>query len=396
MMWHLDETGGRPICQQMIPQEVASQANRDDGGFTIHFSPDGKLLLAACRNGKGRVFDSHTGQLLLELPHKHWVVSAEFSPDGRRALTTSFDRSAQVWDTATGHPIGQPMHHDNDVLSGCFSPDGRRVLTTSRDWTARVWDAQTGESVSEPLQHSGPVLAGCFSPDGMRVATGSADETARIWDAETGQPLTDPFHYSGPVQQVQFTADGMALLVVPATGEVQLIDVLRVELPAPSWLPDLAEAVARQRLNERQMTEAVSAEQLFQLKRELTSLPDSDRNVRWAKWFMADPSQRNISPEATISLDRYVNGLLRMGTRASLRQAVRLNPPHALAHVRLAQSLVDPDQTTTWRDVAEADWHQRYARNLQPENREIAQLCDLVALRINALRSDSAQPPSGK
>ena len=53
---------------------------------------------------------------------------------------------------------------------------------------------------------------------------------------------------------MEFTADGSRLLVVPAAGPVQLIDVLQVQLPAPDWLADLAEAVARQRLNERQMT----------------------------------------------------------------------------------------------------------------------------------------------
>jgi hypothetical protein len=160
----------------------------------------------------------------------------------------------------------------------------------------------------------------------------------------------------------------------------------------------LAEAVARQRLNERQMTEPVSAEQFFQLKQKLNSLPDSGPNVRWAKWFMADPSQRNISPASTISLSSYLDGLLRTGNRAALRQAVYLDPANAMAHVRLAQSLVDADQTSTLRerDFAEANWHQDYARKLQPESKELAQLCDLVASRINALRTNPSSGPEDK
>ncbi|HKX63406.1 MAG TPA: hypothetical protein VJS65_16220, partial [Verrucomicrobiae bacterium] len=393
-MWHLDGTTDDPDCQQLLPQPGMAQPTRDDGAFAVHFSPDGRLVLAACRNGKARIFDARTAELLVDLQHKHWVLSAEFSPDGRRIITASYDRYAKVWDTATGEAIGQPLHHDNDVLSGCFSPDGRRVVTTSRDWTARVWDAQTGRPVSEPLRHSGPVLSACFGPDGVRVATGSADETARIWDAEIGQPLTDPFRYSGPVQHVEFTTDGSGLLVVPATGDVQLIDVLQVRLPTPSWLPDLAEAVARQRLNERQMTEPVSAEQFFRLKRELNSLPDSALNVHWAKWFMADPAQRPISPNSTIGLGVFRDGLLRAGTKAALRRAIRLDPTDALAHARLAQLLVSPEQTVpSPRDISEARWHERYARKLQPESRDVSRLCDIVESRISALNLPTTSAP---
>jgi WD40 repeat protein len=229
------------------------------------------------------------------------------------------------------------------------------------------------------------------------VATGSADETARIWDAEIGQPLADPFRYSGPVQHVEFTPDGSRLLVVPATGDVQLIDVLQVRLPAPSWLPALAEAVARQHLNERQMTEPVPAEQFFRLKEELNSLPDSPLSVHWAKWFMADPAQRTISPNSTIGLRAYRDGLLRAGTKAALRRAIRLDPTDALAHARLAQLLISPEQTAPPpRDISEARWHERYARKLQPESRDISRLCDIVESRISALNLPTASPPESR
>jgi hypothetical protein len=393
MLWQVEGTTNQHKFHQFLPLPGMTQPTGEDGAVAVHFSPDGQLVLAAFRNGQARIFDARTANPLVNLPHKHWMLSAEFSPDGRRIITAS-DRNAQVWDTDTGKPIGQPLHHDNDVLTGCFSPDGLRVLTTSRDWTARVWDAQTGRPISEPLRHSGPVLTACFGPDGVRVATGSADETARIWDVEIGQPLTDPFRYSGPVQHVEFTTDGSGLLVVPATGDVQLIDVLQVRLPAPSWLPALAEAVARQRLNERQMTEPVSAEQFFRLKRELNSLPDSAENVRWAKWFMAEPAQRTISPNSTIGLSAYRDGLLRAGTKAALRQAIRLDPTDALAHARLAELLVSPEQTMTGRNFYEAEWHERYARKLQPESKDISRLCEAIASRLNAMRPDPASSKS--
>ena len=87
-----------------------------------------------------------------------------------------------------------------------FSPDGCWVLTASRDGTARLWDAASGHPVAEPLQHTRRIAAAHFSPDGRWVITASEDRTAVIWR------------------------------------------LLRPGSPPPTWLAELAEAVAGKRL----------------------------------------------------------------------------------------------------------------------------------------------------
>lgn len=54
------------------------------------FSPNGKLIVAACGDGTARVFDAASGQLLtiVSVAGGGIVNSAEFSPDGRSIVTT--------------------------------------------------------------------------------------------------------------------------------------------------------------------------------------------------------------------------------------------------------------------------------------------------------------------
>jgi WD40 repeat protein len=56
---------------------------------TASFSPNGKLIVAACGNGTARVFDAASGQLLtvISVAGGGIVNTAEFSPDGRSIVT---------------------------------------------------------------------------------------------------------------------------------------------------------------------------------------------------------------------------------------------------------------------------------------------------------------------
>src|SRR5207247_2689663 len=103
----------------------------------------------------------------------------------------------------TGQPLTEPLRHRANVDSVQFSPDGERVVTAAQDNTARVWDVHTGQPLTEPLKHSAAVNTAQFSPDGQQVTTASDDMTAQVWETPS------------------------------------------VPLPVPSWLPDLAERIAR-------------------------------------------------------------------------------------------------------------------------------------------------------
>jgi uncharacterized protein with WD repeat len=102
-----------------------------------------------------------------------------FSPDGKMVVTACRD-GAQFWDVATGKPLGLLRHQDG-VEAVAFSPDGKIVLTRSGE-AVRLWETATGKALGPPLQHKGKVRTVAFSPDGKTLLTGSADGTARLWE----------------------------------------------------------------------------------------------------------------------------------------------------------------------------------------------------------------------
>jgi tRNA A-37 threonylcarbamoyl transferase component Bud32/putative hemolysin len=178
----------------------------------VCFSPDGRRLATASRDGTAKVWDAQTGQQLLSLEsHTALVWGVCFSPDGRRLATASEDRTAKVWDAQAGQEFLTLRGHASVVGAVCFSPDGRRLATASGDRTAKVWDAQTGQEVVALRGHAGVVDAVCFSPDGRRLATASWDQTAKVWDAQTGQELLTLRGHTGAVNGVCFSPDGRRL-----------------------------------------------------------------------------------------------------------------------------------------------------------------------------------------
>ena len=119
-----------------------------------------------------------------------------------------------------------------------------------------MWDAATGLKLADPFRHAKWVVSARFSPDGSRAITASLDQTAKIWEL----PLTPP--------------------------------------PIPAGLPDLAEAVAGQRLNADRIPESVPWTEYADLKERLTKLPATDPLIPWAQRFFSDPTTPTVGADA--------------------------------------------------------------------------------------------------
>lgn len=305
----------------------------------VRFSPDGRYLLTA--NGQARLWDVKTGTLIRSFPHSGRVNCAQFSADGRRVVTASFDRTARVWDAQTGEPLTPPLWHDDDVHWTTFDATGERVATASRDKIVRLWSVRDGRMLpAQPLRHADPlgerfsiefspdgrklvtvagnivqlwdpdsagtltpalhhdslVLSARFNRAGTRLVTACDDGTARLWDPETGHQLGEPLRHDARVTYAEFSPDGTQVLTSSWDGTVRIWPVIEAPVPAPAWLPDLAEALAGESLDEHDVSHPVAVETLLALRQRLARLDGQGAYDVWARRFLAPAPTRAPVP----------------------------------------------------------------------------------------------------
>jgi WD40 repeat protein/serine/threonine protein kinase len=116
------------------------------------------------------------------------IFSATFSPDGKELATAGKDGTVRLTDTISGHErLRIPVSPGLDVNSVVFSPDGQTLATASDLGSVRLWDRTTGQQIARLRAHKGDALAVAFSPDGQTLATGGEDRVIRLWDLQTRQ-----------------------------------------------------------------------------------------------------------------------------------------------------------------------------------------------------------------
>ena len=258
---------------------------------TGEFSPCGKFAAVALYTNSAWAvvfYDIASGRRVgHSFPHGSSVRHMEFSPDGRYLLTASGDGHARVWDIEAGQLRVQTLRHKAELTHAQFDNDAQRIVTASADGSARVWNAITGYPVIEPLLHRSLLDCVCFSPDGNRILTASRDGTARLWEAASGEPALPPMVHQGHVTAAGFSPDGRSILTASRDGTARLWTPTAVQHQIPAWLPEFAEAMASERVNEVGAFEFVPRQKLEEIKVRMQSLPDGEPFADWGKKLLA-------------------------------------------------------------------------------------------------------------
>lgn len=181
--------------------ETRNLSGHEGGVDTARFSPDGSLVLTIAalhatdtaraaansipsREKAARIWSRDTGQSLALLPHPDVVHAAVFNRDGQQVLTGCSDGRVRLWNATSGNLVRELAARGGAIHVVDFSPDDRLIAAGADSGKAWLWDATTGRERALLAGHAGAVRTIAFaSPD--TLLTASLDRTARVWRVRT-------------------------------------------------------------------------------------------------------------------------------------------------------------------------------------------------------------------
>ncbi|MFQ5732855.1 MAG: protein kinase [Planctomycetaceae bacterium] len=203
----------------------------------LAFGPSDRLLASSDKAGIVRFWSLNHSAKELKLntvpqppPFRQWpsffrahdarAWTVDFSPDGKRLVTASKDGTIKSWPVQKRRPAKLTITDTHDCDAVSFTADGKSLFI-ARDWQLEVWN-DTSEKTRQLVQRYSAEanwMAHCRK-NGL-IATGHQDGKVRLWNS-SGKLRTTIEAHKQSIRRVALSIDGRLLATASDDGFAKL------------------------------------------------------------------------------------------------------------------------------------------------------------------------------
>ncbi|WP_433204474.1 hypothetical protein ACQP1G_16030 [Nocardia sp. CA-107356] len=192
------------LADRARPQPMGAPLNCDGAATSVTFSPDGKLVAAACGNALQLWNVEDPRHPVPEAPIGGGVTQVAFGPSGRILAAADNNHTVTLWNLrnpSTPTKIGAPLPIPQQIRSMAFHPRGSWLAVVYDDAIQLVTIGAAPTPLGAPIPiPARPVRAVAVSPDGATLAVGSGGDSA--WTENRGDATVGLWDIADPARPV--------------------------------------------------------------------------------------------------------------------------------------------------------------------------------------------------
>lgn len=198
--------------------------------YCVALSPDGRTAAVAGTavqgNAELKLFDTSSGLEIASYPaHTATIESVRYSPNGKWLATASRDGQVKLWDTTLSNKPIVVANHPQGARCTLFSPDSTQLISGGRDGLIRIWNVASQQMVAELDPPPRDITCLAISHDGKKLAAGVGGS---IWifgleDKKAMQVLSG---HKNKVNSVSFSIDQSQLISTGMDSFVKVWDLM--------------------------------------------------------------------------------------------------------------------------------------------------------------------------
>ncbi|BAU43135.1 tetratricopeptide repeat protein [Leptolyngbya sp. O-77] len=186
----------------------------DDEVTGLLFSPNGKSLISASKDGSIKLWNPLKGTLLAALETRSAAIaSLALSANGEILASANAMPEVKLWHLRTGALLKTLRPNAEAIADLTFHPHQPILIVASKDGSITFWDLRSGKLVKGLNWQKTSVSALEISPDGRTLAIASGDGSLVLWNLSLNRPMRTLDWPCGGISAMTFTADDSRLVL---------------------------------------------------------------------------------------------------------------------------------------------------------------------------------------